>query len=299
MRFDLRYLDTFVVICETGGFRRAAEQLHVSQPAVSHRMGVLESELGLQLFERRGRRLIITPAGERLYEWAHGALSDLAAMQAKFSSGAQPGAGGQETLSVSAVSGFGRYVLFPLLCDPAFNGLRIDLRYETAIGVFDRVEGGACDIGFVYHAKPSTLLRFDVVYIEEAVLVAGTESAIDPVALHDPDALGSLRFITYEESDYVFGAWFDSVFGSQPRTISSVHHFEELEEVVEMVALGKGLSILPSDAVLSAVEVGRVQIVRPNDQRCVNDVFAVSRRGRLETPATKQLIERLRGTSLP
>lgn len=290
MRFDFRYLDTFIVICDTGGFRRAAEQLHITQPAVSHRIRVLEREVGQELFERRGRRLVVTPAGQNLYNWAVQAFGDLAAMQAELAGNGVSGADRQATLSVAAVSGFGRYVLFPILCQPAFDPVRIDLRYDTAIGVFDRVEKGTCDIGFVYHSKPSTVLRFQPVYVEEAVLIAGAEESIDAAELNDPDVFRSLRFITYVESDYVFGAWFDAMFGSQPRTVSSVHHFEELEEVVEMVALGKGLSILPADAVSAAVESGRVQIVRPTRKRCTNDVYAVTRRGRLASAATQQLV---------
>lgn len=297
MRFDVRYLDTFTVVFETGGFRRAAEQLHLSQPAVSHRIQVLEGELGLELFERRGRRLVATEAGERLYAWAVDAFAGLAALQAELAGGS-PGSGRPETLVVTSVSGFGRYVLFPLLADPEFDGLRLDLRYGTALEVFDRVESGACHIGFAYHAKPSRALRFRTAYVEEIALVVAADAGLDAAALDDPAAFAELPFVTYDESDYVFGAWFDAVYGVQPRTISSVHHFEELEEVVAMVDRGEGVSIVPADAVRSAVREGRARIVRPAEGRCFNDVYAVTPRSRPDSAPIEKalaLLERCGG----
>ena len=49
---DLALLRTFQAVVRAGGMRRAAEQLHVTQPAISARMRLLEGELGVELFER-------------------------------------------------------------------------------------------------------------------------------------------------------------------------------------------------------------------------------------------------------
>ena len=63
---DLQQLRAFVAIAEAGGVTRAAERLHLSQPAVSRQLQMLESELGVSVFERAGRRLRITADGEEL-----------------------------------------------------------------------------------------------------------------------------------------------------------------------------------------------------------------------------------------
>jgi hypothetical protein len=54
--------------------------------------------------------------------------------------------------------------------------------------------------------------------------------------------------VTHLEGDYVFGRWFDATFGAHPTATTSVHHFDELEEVVAMVGLGYGASVVPLDA---------------------------------------------------
>ncbi|NDZ18843.1 LysR family transcriptional regulator [Variovorax sp. WS11] len=63
---ELRHLRYFVAAAEEQHFGRAAEKLHVTRPAVSKIIADLEDELGMMLFERRGHRVTLTPAGKRL-----------------------------------------------------------------------------------------------------------------------------------------------------------------------------------------------------------------------------------------
>jgi LysR family transcriptional regulator, cyn operon transcriptional activator len=66
MAMNLRHLRTFVAIADAGGVGRACEQLHLSQPAASRQISLLEGELGVRLFDRIGRRLHLTSDGEDL-----------------------------------------------------------------------------------------------------------------------------------------------------------------------------------------------------------------------------------------
>src|SRR3954469_15102257 len=60
------HLRTFVAIADAGGVHRAAARLHLSQPAVSRQIQALESDLGVALFDRIGRRVQLTSEGEDL-----------------------------------------------------------------------------------------------------------------------------------------------------------------------------------------------------------------------------------------
>ena len=65
---DTRYLEAFLAVCQEGTLGRAAIRIHKTQPAISYNIRRLEEALGARLFERSGRRLILTAEGRRLRE---------------------------------------------------------------------------------------------------------------------------------------------------------------------------------------------------------------------------------------
>ena len=75
---DLRHARTFVTVAELGTVSKAAVHLRVAQPALSRQISNLEQELGLKLFDRVGRRLVLTGEGEQLLGDCRGLLSHAA-----------------------------------------------------------------------------------------------------------------------------------------------------------------------------------------------------------------------------
>jgi len=101
---ELRHLRYFVAIAEERSFTRAAERLWVAQPGLSTQIRRLESELGLQLFERHTRGVDLTEAGELFLERARTAL---AAADAARSTGHDLGEGLVGAVRVGIVTGSG------------------------------------------------------------------------------------------------------------------------------------------------------------------------------------------------
>jgi DNA-binding transcriptional LysR family regulator len=80
---DLRRLRTFVTIADQGTVSRAASLLRITQPALSRQIGDLQQELGLSLFTRMGRRLVLTPEGEQLAEDCRALLGQAESLSAR------------------------------------------------------------------------------------------------------------------------------------------------------------------------------------------------------------------------
>lgn len=291
MRLDTRYIDTFLAVLETGGITRAAELLCITQPAVSHRIRMFERELNIRLFKRQGRRIIPTDAAHRLEKICRRYLNDLSAFHSElFHSEGEI----RETICIGSVSGFGRFFLFPLLCTPDFSHFRLHLTYPLAREIFRDIEKGDYQLGFVYHKKLSHLLTLQPVYKEELVLIGSPQRKFDVVDFDDVHSYQNTPFITYDESDYVFGKWFESIFGKQPRTIASNHHFEELEEVITMVARGEGLSIVPDYTVNKELKNHEIEIIRPTKTICQNQVYAVTPANLTMSQSVIDLIDRIK-----
>src|SRR4051812_38571879 len=74
---EIRHLQLVAAVAEVGSLTRAGDQLHLTQSALSHQLRDIEGRLGAALFHRRGKRLVLTPAGEHLLESARDILERL------------------------------------------------------------------------------------------------------------------------------------------------------------------------------------------------------------------------------
>src|SRR5215468_10924956 len=72
---DLKHVRTFVIVAEQGSVSKAALRLHLTQPALSRQLRDFQRDLGLNLFDRVGRRLVLTSDGEQLLTHCRGLLN--------------------------------------------------------------------------------------------------------------------------------------------------------------------------------------------------------------------------------
>ena len=272
MNVELRYLHAFRTVCEAGGLRAAAAVLHRTEQSVSYQLRRLEESLGMPLFERRGGRLHPNKAGLRLLDFCRGIENDWERLNEEMRDATLAA----DPLRISAVSGYGRYVVLPLFRDGPLVNTPIRLHYPTAEGVLRNVESGDSHLGFVYVRQPHPKLLHIPVDREEIVLIAPA-SQVPPVL--DAASLLNESFITYDESDFVFATWFKQVLGIDLPQLSATAHFEELEEVLAWVAAGRGLSIVPAVCLLESPPSNDYVVVRKPDSPCLNTIYAVLHRG--------------------
>lgn len=72
---EIRHLKTFLTVARLLSFNKAAERLHYAQSSISAQIQALETELGVQLFDRLGRRILLTEAGNAYFSMPKGSLT--------------------------------------------------------------------------------------------------------------------------------------------------------------------------------------------------------------------------------
>jgi len=144
---DLRQLEYFAAVARHRHFTRAAEELYVTQPALSQQVRRLERELGLELLRRTSAGVEVTPAGQELLARAEAILADVGAARAAMDAHA-----GVERGFVRLATPPGELLRLPVelaAFHRAHPGVRIALRHGSAREVLDAVRRGGADLGLL------------------------------------------------------------------------------------------------------------------------------------------------------
>ena len=141
-------LKVFIAAARTLSFTRAAEQLYISQPAVSKHVGELESRYKVQLFTRRGSHLELTDAGRTMLEAAGRLLDDYRRLEYEMSLCADQ-TGGELRLGASTT--IAQYLLPPILAHftARFPGVRVSMSSGNSAEVEQALGEHAVDLGLV------------------------------------------------------------------------------------------------------------------------------------------------------
>ncbi len=144
---ELRHLRYLVALAEELHFGRAATRLHISQPPLSQQIRQLESELGVQLFERTKRKVRLTEAGSRVVNEAQYILSRTSHLEKV---AAKAGGGEIGQLAVGVSGGSNEILVQTLrLLGKKHAGLRIDLKYLTTGEQIEAIREGRIGVGFL------------------------------------------------------------------------------------------------------------------------------------------------------
>jgi len=172
---DFKQMRAFLTVAETGNVTRAAEVLHLVQPAVSRQIRLLEEDIGSPLFERERHGMVLTEAGQTLAGYARRAMLELDRARAEIA-GATSGIGGLVTLGLlpSTIDTLSS----PLVSAVAatYPGIRIRIAMGYAGTLLRWLQSGEVDAALLYGADRSPDVQIQPL-IEEALWVVGPASA--------------------------------------------------------------------------------------------------------------------------
>ena len=238
---ELRQLRAFVHVTHAGTFTRAAEELHLTQSAVSTAVGKLEAELGFELLRRTAHGVELTEAGEAVFERAREIVasadairSDLAALRGLL----------QGTVALGTMLPPGPIDLPGLLASfhDAHPGVTVRVLEGSAPDILAGVRRDELDVAFtgIEAEALDEGLEGERMLGEELLLI--TPPGREPLSLAE---LGGVPFVGYRRGS----ALRETIDGALPATPDIVFETDELVSVRELVARGLGVSIVPRSTV--------------------------------------------------
>lgn len=241
---ELTQLRYFVTIAETLSFTRAAELVHVSQPALSYQIRHLEEELKVKLFDRRGRTIALTSDGQVFLPLAQGILAraNEAVRMVRDHSGVEVG-----EVTIGVVPSVATYLVPDLLASfrQVFPRVRVDLVEGGDTQLHQLVFAGAADFAIAGNTRsPQTLDLVSLGFEDLLAVTSPSHRAAEQISVE----IAQLRndpFVLPASSYLLTGEIVDACRrnGFEP---SVAYRAGSLETLKNLVRAGLGISILPA-----------------------------------------------------
>ncbi len=259
-RLDLNKLRTFQAVVEGGGISGGARRLELTRSAVSQSVAALERSLGLRLFNRVGRRMVLTAEGgalARRFRRVEGLLSET------LDEITRAGREVRGRVRLGLFLGSSRARLADFLC--AFTREHTQIRVKLLYGSQAELASMLIEnqLDFAFSLQPSrersSHMRSTRLYQQELVLVSAERQLSRPATL---DEIRALDLVDYYQSSPLVHRWIRHHYGKRAPRVGVRVWAASAEMVHELVARGAGAGVLPRYLVEEQLDGGALQLIQ-------------------------------------
>lgn len=288
VHIEFRHLRTIRAIHQAGGLARAADQLHITQSALSHQIKGLEDQAGVELFVRRSKPLKLSAAGMRLLRLAEKILPEIEALEGEFS-GLRDGSVGRLHIAIECHACF--EWLFPVLekFRKTWGDVDVDIRPGLAFDALPALMKEEVDV--VVSSDPEDLpgVTFSPLFDYAPVFVASSQHPLAQKKYIDAEDFRGETLITYPV-DRARLDIFSELLTPAKVEPAAVRQVELTAVILLLVASNRGVSVLP-DWVVREVKYSSDYITRPLTENGVTKrLYAATRTDDLNKPFMADLI---------
>ncbi|WP_282157877.1 LysR family transcriptional regulator [Shimia thalassica] len=288
MHIEFRHLRTVRAIHEAGGLARAAEQLNITQSALSHQVKGLEEQAGVELFVRRSKPMKLSAAGMRLLRLANKILPEVEALEAEFN-GLRAGSSGRLHIAIECHACF--EWLFPVLekFRKIWPDVDVDIRPGLAFDAMPALQKEEVDL--VVSSDPENLpgVSFSHLFDYAPVFVAASQHPLAQKTFIDAEDFRGETLITYPVERARLDI-FSQLLTPAKVEPASVRQAELTAVILLLVASNRGVSVLP-DWVVREVKYSSDYVTRPlTETGLTRQLFAATREDDLDKPYMVDLI---------
>ena len=294
---ELDHVETFLAIVRGGGFTRASAALHLSQPAVSRRVHLLEGELGAPLFDRMRGGAVLTDAGQAFLPHAEALLASMHdGMEAV---GSLRGTG-RGIVTLAVVGTLASTTLTDRLRRFRHAHPGIDLRLRTALSaeVSALVLRGDATLGLRYEPDPHRDLAAATIHHEPMVAVCSPRHRLARARRVDARALAGEAWISFPARPGAPREPYVSTLAQRLAACglgaSEIIPIDSLTAQKRLVEAGFGLALLPASSIDEELRAGTLRPLRVPAMRATIPVVLIHRRRAFQSGATQALAAMLK-----
>ncbi|WP_342105904.1 LysR substrate-binding domain-containing protein [Methylobacterium sp. SI9] len=258
---SLRDLEYVVAVADEGHFGRAAERCNISQPTLSVQVRKLETTLGLVLFERSNRRVLLTEAGQVIIRQARVILVEAQRLLTLASEGRGSPLTGR--LILAAIQTLGPY-FFPQVLRPLreeYPLLTLSLQESRTADIVEGLRDGRIDAALVSLPVPQLGLTASPLFIEPFWLACPAEHALARGGALSAAEIAGPDLLLLDEGNCLR----DQTIAACGAGSSVGRHATSLETLRSMVAAGAGYTLLPALAVPAGPDPSGLTVTRAFD----------------------------------
>lgn len=295
MPLTLHQLEAFLHVADNGSFRKAAELLNLSQPALSRTISAAESALGARLFDRDTRNVNLTTAGMALLPIARRVLKDFETSLGELGSFLS---GDRGRVVIATLPSVGTSMLPDALTQYArlYPAVEVSIQVTTTTPVLEKVASGEADIGICLQPLPDRHFRYEHLIEDEFVLLCANQHLLatkadcswEDFANHPYIALSSntsIRMLT------------EGMFHQKGLLVRNSYECESLPLSGRLIAAGLGISAMPRLA-LDLTQLDGIAVRTLSDPVLLRRLGTVTRAGRSLSTAARNFLQILQTTAV-
>ncbi len=283
---DLRRFITFKTVVEEGSFAQAARKLCCTQSTVTFQIQQLEQELAYAVFEKVGRRMVLTPAGKLLLPKVRELTHVLDGIR-QISSREEEVAGDLRVMVGETLLAYKMPEVLKLFREKAPN-VRLSLQSVNCYVIRDSLLSDHTDLGVFYRVGNDDALHMEYFGQQELVLVASPQLA--HVDFTQREQHIPVNFII-NEPQCVFRQIFESTLRERKITFESTIELWSIESIKKCVASNLGISFLPRFSILRELESGELKALPFSEVPPSITALCAYHAGRTVSPAMNLFID--------
>ncbi len=286
---ELRQLKTFQTVATLLSFNRAAEVLNYAQSTVSAQIRALEDDLGVMLFDRLGKRTVLTEAGELLSHYAQKMLDIEAETRADVRGRHQS----QGSLTIRVPQTIGNHFLPPVLGEfrRRFPRVRFDFHTCAFHNLAHELQTGVTDLAFLLaESIQSAELVAEPLRFEPLVLVANPGNPLaDAAKVGMNDLSGQPVFLA--KSDCGYRMVFEQMMTEAKVKPLTVIEFNSVEMLKSCLKSTDGVAVLPRIAVQGELDREEVSLLKWEDEPMETAILMIRHKDKWLSPSLRALMD--------